>query len=227
MSLSRVPSWCCWPRLCRSRVYTAVSGVAPRPCLPSDSLRSWSYHQPIASSFFDQTARTRVDLLHFLGHQVVDGGILEDGIAIERFLQEAAGHGRSAEQHGANVESHDRGGQQAGRGEDAEASADIVGDREDVVVRVPFRPDQVAELPLRSGDGHEDLAQNLRARTVERASLRSAALGRRPPSPACRPDLLTTIAPQRSSRSSGSTQVLSSSSRRSWRASLSKLLPSK
>ena len=60
MSLSRVPSWCCWPRLCRSRVYTTVSGVGPRPCLPSDSAESWSYHQPTASSFFDQTAITRV-----------------------------------------------------------------------------------------------------------------------------------------------------------------------
>ena len=55
-----MPSWCCCPRLCRSRVCTVVSGVAPRPCLPSDSASNWSYHQPTASSLRDHTESTRV-----------------------------------------------------------------------------------------------------------------------------------------------------------------------
>ena len=61
--LSRMPSWCCCPREWRSRVCTVVSGVAPVPCLPRLSAKSWSYHSPRASSFFDQHAKTRIGFL--------------------------------------------------------------------------------------------------------------------------------------------------------------------
>ena len=59
-TLSRFPSWCCWARECRSRVFTVVSGVAPSSRLPRLSASSWSNQRPADSSALDQTDSTRI-----------------------------------------------------------------------------------------------------------------------------------------------------------------------
>ena len=106
MTLSRVPSWCCWPRLCRSRVWTAVSGVGPRPCLPSDSAEQLVVPQAERFELLRPDRQHAGRLLQLLGHQVVDGGVLQDRVALERLFEEALGHRRGAEQQGAHVEAH-------------------------------------------------------------------------------------------------------------------------
>ena len=203
-------------------------GVGPLPCLPSDSARSWSYHQPSASSFFDQTARTRVGLAEFRRHQVVDGRVLQDRVALERLGQEPLRHRRGAEQQGLHVEPDDRGRQQADGEKTENRPPTPSGMVRMSFVGEPVLLTQLAELAGRARD-RDDSTCAIRPgcyRRTGRASLADDAVGRRP-SRACRRDLLMTTAPQRSSRTAGSTQVFSSRSSRSWRASLSTLLPSK
>ena len=148
MILSRAPSWCCWPRLCRSRVCTTVSGVAPRPFLPSDSDSSWSYHKPSASSFFDQTAITRVVLLRssvirWLTAANCSTGLRSNGSSRNRLVIAAAPSSRARTSSPMTAA-----GKQADRREDAVAAADVVRDRQDVVVREPSARHRSRSLPL-------------------------------------------------------------------------------
>ena len=98
---------------------------------------------------------------------MVDGGVLQHRVALERLGQEAPGHRRGAEQQGLHVEPHDRGGQQADRREDREPAADAVGDGQDFVLGEPVRLTQVAELAGRARDRDDVLAQLVRAVAVE------------------------------------------------------------
>ena len=73
-------------------------------------------------------------LAKLFGHQVVDCRVLERGVMFERLLEETARHHRGAEQQGAHVETHHRRRQQTRGREDGEAAADVVRDREDLLV---------------------------------------------------------------------------------------------
>ena len=189
ISLSRVPSWCCWPRLCRSRVHTVVIGVGPRPCLPSDSLSSWSYHQPTASSFFDHDGQ-------HAGRSC--RAPRSSGGSPRRTA--APGCGRTAPRGTAGSWPRPRAacartsspmtaaGSRPTGGEHAEPAADVVRDGQDVVVRrCPSARHRSRSLPFGPVTGTITLLQHLRLRRRRTSPPRPGPPGTPPPSPACRP----------------------------------------
>ena len=85
-----------------------------------------------------------------LGHQVIDGGELQDRIALEWLFEEALGHRGRAQQQRAHIQPHDGGRQQSGRREHGEAPADVFRDRQDRrIVAMSVRLEQVAQLARR------------------------------------------------------------------------------
>ena len=132
ISLSRLPSWCCCPRLCRSRVLTTVSGVAPRSCLPRLSASSWSYHKPAASSRLPQVVSTRIVQPRRGSIRWQTPTYCSTMFVLRAVVAEVLVHRRGALEQPHDVEPHDRRRQQAHGREHREPPAHAVGHFEHV-----------------------------------------------------------------------------------------------
>ena len=128
ISLSRVPSWCCCPRL------VEVAGVDDRErqwrrarCLPRLSASSWSYHRPTASSRLPQVESTRMWQPRCFSIRWQTPTYCSTMFVAGAVVAEVLVHRRGAGEQPLDVEPHQRRRQQADRREHREPPADAVG----------------------------------------------------------------------------------------------------
>src|SRR5262249_31786050 len=104
--------------------------------------------------------------MDLLAHQVVDGGKLQGRVALEGFFEEPLGHGGGTLEQSAEIEPHQGSRQQARRREDREAAADVVWNRQDLLVGIALGLEQLTQRARRPGHGEEQMLPPLRARAI-------------------------------------------------------------